>query len=284
MDTGDARWLNCSSPSCLNSGTQRTDFFHGLLGPDGSGTAPAADVSSRCASPPLRSGSLSDTPATGAVLGAYGPNASVRPANGPAAQPRPRTTPAPSRVQQIRRHRIHGNGPERASLMPPIQIGTAAITATNGNQKAATWRRSGTGWESRSRSGTGTRCDQPCRPIATRQRPELTPDMPDERCKQSQSLNLHPQFRTRKGARRRVGRRRAAGRWAAPVFGQCGVARQSGTRHAPFRLHHEPNSALQAGSASAQAPGERLDQPGTRARQFSPPAPRAAQGPQPQDR
>ncbi len=32
MDTGDARWLNRSSPSCLNSGTQRTDFFHGLLG------------------------------------------------------------------------------------------------------------------------------------------------------------------------------------------------------------------------------------------------------------
>ena len=31
MDTGDARWLNRSSPSCLNSGTQRTDFFHGLL-------------------------------------------------------------------------------------------------------------------------------------------------------------------------------------------------------------------------------------------------------------
>ncbi len=32
MDTGDARWLNRSSPSCLNSGTQRTDFFHGLIG------------------------------------------------------------------------------------------------------------------------------------------------------------------------------------------------------------------------------------------------------------
>ena len=31
MDTGDARRLNRSSPSCLNSGTQRTDFFHGLL-------------------------------------------------------------------------------------------------------------------------------------------------------------------------------------------------------------------------------------------------------------
>ena len=44
MDTGDARWLNRSSPSCLNSGTQRTDFFHGLLGPRGrsiSGSIPA---------------------------------------------------------------------------------------------------------------------------------------------------------------------------------------------------------------------------------------------------
>ena len=36
-------------------------------------------------------------------------------------------------------------------------------------------------------------CDQPWRPITTRQRPELTPEMPDERCKQPQSLNLHPQ-------------------------------------------------------------------------------------------
>ena len=31
MDTDGARWLNRSSPSCLNSGAQRTDFFHGLL-------------------------------------------------------------------------------------------------------------------------------------------------------------------------------------------------------------------------------------------------------------
>ena len=37
MDTGDARWLNRSSPSCLNSGTQRTDFFHGLLSVYGGG-------------------------------------------------------------------------------------------------------------------------------------------------------------------------------------------------------------------------------------------------------
>ena len=32
MDTDGARRLNRLSPSCLNSGAQRTDFFHGLLG------------------------------------------------------------------------------------------------------------------------------------------------------------------------------------------------------------------------------------------------------------
>ena len=32
MDTDGARRLNRSSPSCLNSGAQRTDFFHGLIG------------------------------------------------------------------------------------------------------------------------------------------------------------------------------------------------------------------------------------------------------------
>ena len=32
MDPDGARRLNRSSPSCLNSGAQRTDFFHGLLG------------------------------------------------------------------------------------------------------------------------------------------------------------------------------------------------------------------------------------------------------------
>ena len=32
MDTDGARRLNRSSPSCLNRGAQRTDFFHGLLG------------------------------------------------------------------------------------------------------------------------------------------------------------------------------------------------------------------------------------------------------------
>ena len=31
MDTDGARRLNRSSPSCLNSGAQRTDFFHGLI-------------------------------------------------------------------------------------------------------------------------------------------------------------------------------------------------------------------------------------------------------------
>ena len=31
MDPDGARRLNRSSPSCLNSGAQRTDFFHGLL-------------------------------------------------------------------------------------------------------------------------------------------------------------------------------------------------------------------------------------------------------------
>ena len=31
MDADGARRLNRSSPSCLNSGAQRTDFFHGLL-------------------------------------------------------------------------------------------------------------------------------------------------------------------------------------------------------------------------------------------------------------
>ncbi len=33
MDPDGARRLNRSSPSCLNSGAQRTDFFHGLLYP-----------------------------------------------------------------------------------------------------------------------------------------------------------------------------------------------------------------------------------------------------------
>ena len=32
MDTGGARSLNRSSPSCVTGPTQRTDFFHGLLG------------------------------------------------------------------------------------------------------------------------------------------------------------------------------------------------------------------------------------------------------------
>ena len=32
MDPDGARRLNRSSPSCLNSGAQRTDFFHGLQG------------------------------------------------------------------------------------------------------------------------------------------------------------------------------------------------------------------------------------------------------------
>ena len=36
MDTDGARRLNRSSPSCLNSGAQRTDFFHGLLTLSGS--------------------------------------------------------------------------------------------------------------------------------------------------------------------------------------------------------------------------------------------------------
>ena len=31
MDPDGARRLNRSSPSCLNSGAQRTDFFHGLV-------------------------------------------------------------------------------------------------------------------------------------------------------------------------------------------------------------------------------------------------------------
>ena len=42
MDTDGARRLNCSSPSCLNSRAQRTDFFHGLLGD----TRPAASHTS----------------------------------------------------------------------------------------------------------------------------------------------------------------------------------------------------------------------------------------------
>ena len=33
MATDGARRLNRSSPSCLNSGAQRTDFFHGLIAP-----------------------------------------------------------------------------------------------------------------------------------------------------------------------------------------------------------------------------------------------------------
>ena len=83
--------------------------------------------------------------------------------------------------------------------MPPIQIGTAAVTAINGNQEAAnvTEIRYGMDVEvterDRNETGNGTRCDQPCRPITTRQGAELTPEMPHERCKQPQSLNLHPQ-------------------------------------------------------------------------------------------
>ena len=51
---------------------------------------------------------------------------------------------------------------------------------STGIRRRRTCRRSGTGCESRSRSGTGTqtgsgtRCDQPCRPIRTRQRPTST--------------------------------------------------------------------------------------------------------------
>ena len=33
METGGVRRLNRSSPSCLNTPAQRTDFFHGLLSP-----------------------------------------------------------------------------------------------------------------------------------------------------------------------------------------------------------------------------------------------------------
>ena len=39
MDTGGARSLNRSSPSCVTGPTQRTDFFHGLLAKDSDAAA-----------------------------------------------------------------------------------------------------------------------------------------------------------------------------------------------------------------------------------------------------
>ena len=35
--------------------------------------------------------------------------------------------------------------------------------------------------------------DQPCRPITTRRRPELTPEMPHERCKETHVIKLQPE-------------------------------------------------------------------------------------------
>ena len=45
MDTDGAHQANRSSPSCLNSGTQRTDFCHGLVGSGGSSGAFAPGLS-----------------------------------------------------------------------------------------------------------------------------------------------------------------------------------------------------------------------------------------------
>ena len=141
------------------------------------------------------------TPATGAVLGAYGPNASVRPANGPAAQPRPRT-----RQPRAAYSRSGSTGSRTArrtiesTTRATVPGERVAVTAINGYQRAANvtairyrMEVEVTGAGPGRRQATGRGCDQSCRPITTRQRPELTPEMPDERCKQPQSLNLHPQ-------------------------------------------------------------------------------------------
>ena len=83
--------------------------------------------------------------------------------------------------------------------MPQIRIGRVSVTATNGNQKAesVTEIRRGTEVEVTERGGDdreqGERCDPSGGPITTRQGPNLTPEMPHWRCKQTQSLDLYPE-------------------------------------------------------------------------------------------
>jgi len=137
---------------------------------------------SSLAAPPLRSGRSGDTPATGAVLGAYGPNAGVRPVDGPGRPPRRRTAPRrrpPTRTPastdrlrgrtplQARRHRrtrvgheeelwhhqqwrrtagsgAAGRPSERKSRATDPGRG-AAVTVLDGNQRVARVRQSGCG-------------------------------------------------------------------------------------------------------------------------------------------
>ena len=86
----------------------------------------------------VRSGPLGDTSATGAVLGAYGPNASVRPANGPEPHhvlepPAEHASPEP-RTQRIQRHPIQDSGMDPdAGLMPRIQDGDRARDGNRGH-------------------------------------------------------------------------------------------------------------------------------------------------------
>ena len=115
------------------------------------------------------------------------------------APPRPRIapepppdTPAPSRVQQIQQRRIQNSGRDIESKIRAADPGWEGgghgdQRESEGGERDGDRARDGSrghGAGPGRRQGTGRGCDQPCRPITTRQRPELTPEMPDERCKQ----------------------------------------------------------------------------------------------------
>ena len=98
---------------------------------------PVTDVSS-LAAPPLRSGSSSDTPATGAVLGTHGLNAGSGPRTDRTprrARPGPAAEHAGPNRDRRSSHRIQGH--QRARRVPQIRIGRVSATAANGNQTAA---------------------------------------------------------------------------------------------------------------------------------------------------
>ena len=113
------------------------------------------------------------------------------------APPRPRTrrrtTPAPSRVRAIQRHRIQDGGTDtrcktRATDPGWEGSGHGDQRESQGGERDGDRARNGSrghGAGRRRRQGTGRGCDPLCRPITTRQRPELTPEMPHERCKDS---------------------------------------------------------------------------------------------------
>ena len=124
-----------------------------------------------------------------------------RPAlDGSGAPPRPRTRRRPRQPRAGHSgssgHRIQGNGtdgkfhatdPDRGRRRHGDQQDQNVTEIRYGVRVEASER------DRDEHGGNGTRCDQPWRPITTPQRPELTPEMPHEGCKQPGSLNLHPQ-------------------------------------------------------------------------------------------